>query len=187
MRAASIFIVLLIAACATKTETPPLDPNAPVPTLSLRRAAAFETTKRFIQAVNSLDAKAAAAHVDWERWVASDPRLKVLLAELSERAMESPPTVDELASRPLDGSTVTYAELLDPKTGGLAAARAARERFEAGMVDDFRLDRRTTEARILAWHEDSRETSATLLMPSGDTIAVYITGHSGDYRLVPRW
>jgi hypothetical protein len=182
----SILLVLLPACAAAPEDRGPVaaaDPSsAPV-----RRLGAYDSVRTFVEAVNRLDAPVVAEYVDWDLWVAADPKLFALVAQLRRRYQESPPPLEDLQSHPIQGSTVTLAEVLDPQGSLKALATAASQRFELEMAKDFAPEVRRNDARIAAWHEDSRETSASILMPNGVVVEFHVIGSSGQYRLVPRW
>ena len=173
--------VLLIVGCAADDQ-PRVHRPRPA-----RARAAVEAARAFVAAVNRLDAETAASLIDWDLWIAADARLKYLLASLRASAAKRPPTRTELASRPIEGSEATLADLLKPEDGALLVARISRERFKVVMTKDFAPEARKNDAHLASWNLDRIDRSATIHMPNGETVEMQLVLREGQWRLVPRW
>lgn len=179
----TVLLLALLAGCATRSGRE--DEEAATAARETRAADARTTVEAFVAALNRTDAAAAAPYVDWNAWVEADPKLRALVATLRAEHARQRPLQGELDRRPIAGSTVTLREILDEEPGALA--KAAREKFVADMAKDLGGAAKTTEARVVRWSDDLRETWATILMPNGEVIEFRLRGHSGTYRLVPRF
>lgn len=175
--------LLILAACASAPR--PAEPSAAAREPAPLRAGARDAVVGFVEAIDRRDGKAAAAFIDWYSWVGDDRQVMERVASLRAGYGRRPLSPEEASSRPIQDSTVTLAEILDDRTMLPALARAARERFEAGLAADFPAG--GGDAKLVAWHEDSRETSATVRMPDATIVEFVIVGVSGRYRLIPRW
>jgi hypothetical protein len=181
MRHAARTVLLLLApACAAGPGAGDPAPR-PIGTGGVR-----DTAEAFAAAVNARDAERAADLVAWDLWVGEDDRLLHLVDELRKHHARVPPAPEDLASRPIPGASATLAELLDPDRARAALMRAARERFIAEFHRDFPPGDGAS-ARVLAWHADQRERSATILMPDGEVLQARVVFQSGVNRLVPRF
>ncbi len=147
----------------------------------------LETTQACVAALNSGDSAAAARFVDWDLWVAEDPALAYLVHSLKQNYVTFPATPDDRARRPIEHASVTVGELLDAAEPGPLLARSAEERFIVEAGRDFAPTARRTDAKLLDYHSDQRERSATLLMPNGEIVEARLVWTDGKYRLVPRW
>ncbi len=179
----ALMLVSLPCGCATRDRRD--DEGATGAARERRAADARSTVETFVAALNRTDAQTAASSVDWNAWVEADPQLRALVATLKAEYTRQRPLPGELERRPIEGSKVTLREILDEEPEALA--RAAEEKFVAEMAKDLGGSARTTEARVVRWSDDLRETWATILMPNGEVIEFRLRGHSGDYRLVPRF
>ena len=152
-----------------------------------RRGGALDAARRFVEALNVLDPEGAAACIAWDLWVAEDARVKALLQALRTKSLSSPPTPQELAAPALPGSSVTLREVLGSPDAPALVARIARERFIASIREDFAADRRKMDAKLVSWHLDRIERSATLWMPNGKQVQMLMFRREGAWKLVPRW
>ncbi|MAE63635.1 MAG: hypothetical protein CMJ18_05135 [Phycisphaeraceae bacterium] len=150
-------------------------------------AAPIRAARAFVDAVNALDAERASGLIDWERWVANDVRLKVLVRELRHRYAKSPPGPKKLASHPIEGSDVTLQQILDSADPGALLARVSRQRFAATMVEDFSHENRKMPARLVTWNLDRIDQSATLFMPNGERVEMKLVNRNQRWWLLPRW
>ena len=66
-------------------------------------------------------------------------------------------------------------------------ASIAEQRFAAAIREDFAADRRTMDARLVSWHFDRIERSATMWLPNGKQIQMVLYRRGGTWKLVPRW
>lgn len=148
---------------------------------------ALAAARAFVDALNRVDAEAAAALIDWDVWVAEDARLHFLLGEMRLKAERSPPTPDDLARRPIEGSKVTLGEILTSPDAPRLVARISRERFKTSMQKDFAADVRKMDAKLAAWNLDRVDRSATVFMPNGETVQMVLLRREGRWRLLPRW
>ncbi len=180
-RTLCVTLALLAASCATAPETGQPRPQ------KAKSLNAVEAARSFVRALNRLDSEAAAALIDWDLWIAGDARLTFLLASLREDAKLRPPTPEELAAHPIEGSDVTLADLLDPKDAAFVVSRVSRERFKTVMTEDFAPDTRKNDARLASWNLDRVDRSATIFMPNGETVEMELVFRERQWRLVPRW
>ena len=181
-RALTSVFLLLAAACSSDDRR-----SDPSPARRSEHRGAIETARAFVDAVNRLDAEAAAALIDWDVWVAEDAKLHFLLHELRERAQEDPPTPSDLARRPIKGSEVTRGEILDSPDAPRLIAGISRERFKTAMREDFAVGVRKMDAKLAAWNLDRIDRSATVFMPNGQRGEMVLLRRQGRWRLVPRW
>ena len=178
-----LFLALLCGACAT-----PDGPREPERKSSRSSdSGPLQAARGFVDALNRLDTRRAAALIDWDTWVADDARLVFLLDELRPRATKNPPTPQALDSSPIEGSKTTLREILTTSDAPKLMASIAEQRFAAAIREDFAADRRTMDARLVSWHFDRIERSATMWLPNGKQIQMVLYRRGGTWKLVPRW
>lgn len=176
-------VVLLLAAACSSSDRPAGSPRV----RSSEHRGAVAAARAFVDAVNRLDAEAAAALIDWDVWVAEDAKLHFLLHEMRQRAKADPPTPSDLARHPIEHSEVTLGEILDSPDAPRLIAEISRERFKTAMRVDFAADVRKMDAKLAAWNLDRIDRSATVFMPNGERIEMVLLRRQGRWRLVPRW
>lgn len=192
MRLSVLALIVLLAGChgAQRTSGPnpsPGDSSGPRSGEPRRRGGPLEAARSFVDALNTMDVERAAGLIDWNTWVAADARLKALLHALRRGAHQEPPSPQQLAAPAIEGSEVTLREILDSNEPSRLLATIARDRFAAAIREDFAPGRRQIDAKLVSWHLDRIERSATLWMPNGRQIQMLMHRRDGDWKLVPRW
>ena len=120
-------------------------------------------------------------------WVAEDARLKALLHALRAKASKTPPSPQALAAPAIKGSDVPLRDVLASENPSSLVAAIAKDRFKTSIREDFAPDRRTMDAKLVSWHLDRVERSATLWMPNGEQVQMLMFRRDGAWKLVPRW
>lgn len=179
MRYLVLGLLVLTSACASRSREP-AEPAA-LPESRGPRA----TAEAFVRAVNGLDTERAADLVAWEHFVAEDSRLQGLVEKLKHEYALLAPTPEARASHPFKNCELTLGQILDHPDPVRLLPAIAKSRFRTNLIEDFGKAEARPEARLLAWFQDSREASATILMPNGQPTEMRILAESGRYRLLP--
>ena len=177
----------LLTSCSTPDEGGSRAGRTSAETGARRRGGALDAARDFVDALNTLDADRAASHIAWDLWVAEDARLKALLHALRAKASKTPPSPQALAAPAIKGSDVPLRDVLASENPSSLVAAIAKDRFKTSIREDFAPDRRTMDAKLVSWHLDRVERSATLWMPNGEQVQMLMFRRDGAWKLVPRW